>query len=294
MSNYFEKYQKRKLISANISVVVSIAVVLFLLGILGFFMLNSKKITNHFKEKVIITVFFNKDAKTAEIKKFEKTIKLKKEIKSTKFIAKKEAAKALKEDIGEDFVEFLGYNPLQDNLEVTLKGDFVNEEKIESLKKQWLKKSFIAEVNYEYYKPIIKVLNQNVKKMSFWIILISSIIVLLVFLLINSAIRLSVYSKRFGIRTMQLVGATKAFIRKPYLLKAILFGAIGAGIASLAILGLLYYLNTIFPNVHFLQDTKLLLMLFSGIFITGLLITLISTYFATRKFFNLTSEELHY
>jgi cell division transport system permease protein len=138
------------------------------------------------------------------------------------------------------------------------------------------------------------VLNQNVKKMSFWIILISSIIVLLVFLLINSAIRLSVYSKRFGIRTMQLVGATKAFIRKPYLLKAILFGAIGAGIASLAILGLLYYLNTIFPNVHFLQDTKLLLMLFSGIFITGLLITLISTYFATRKFFNLTSEELHY
>ncbi len=294
MSNYFEKYQKRKLISANISVVVSIAVVLFLLGILGFFMLNSKNITNHFKEKIIITVFFKVNAKTTEVKQFEKTIRLKKEIKSTRFIAKKVAAEALKRDIGEDFVEFLGYNPLQDNLEVTLKGDFVNEKIITALKKDWLKKSFVSEVNYEYYKPIIKVLNQNVKKMSFWIFLVSGIIVFMVFLLINSAIRLSVYSKRFGIRTMQLVGATKAFIRKPYLLKAILFGVIGAGIASVALLGLLYYLDDVFPDIHFFADKKLLMILIIGVFLTGIIITTISTYFATRRFFNLTSEELHY
>jgi len=294
LSNYFEKYQKRKLISANISVVISIAVVLFLLGVLGFFMLNSKNITNHFKEKIIITVFFKENAKTTEIKKFEKTIKLKKEIKSTKFIAKKDAAEALKRDIGEDFVEFLGYNPLQDNLEVTLRGDFVNEKIISALKKDWLKKPFISEVNYEYYKPIIKVLNQNVKKMSFWIILISGVILFMVFLLINSAIRLSVYSKRFGIRTMQLVGATKGFIRKPYLIKAVLFGVIGATIALLGLFGLLYYLNNIFPDVHFMADKKILLTLALGIYLLGILITTLSTFFATRRFFNLTSEELHY
>jgi len=235
LSDFFEKYQKRKLISANISVVISIAVILFLLGFLGFFVLNSKKITNHFKEKITITVFFKDKAKLSAIKQFEKKIKLSPQVKKTKFIPKKEAAIQLKKEIGEDFIKFLDFNPLQDNLEVNLNGDYVNEQKMDSLKQKWEAKKFISEVNYEYYKPLVKGLNHNLKTLSFWIIVVSSIFLILVFLLINSAIRLSLYNKRFDIKTMQLVGATKSFIRKPFMIKAFWLGFIGAVLASAAV-----------------------------------------------------------
>ncbi len=294
LTDYFEKYQQRRIINANISVVVSIAIVLFLLGILGFFLLNSKKITNHFKEKVTISVFFKENAKLTAIKKFEKKIKLSPEIKSTRFITKKEAAKRLQKDIGEDFIQFLGYNPLQDNLEVNLKGDYVNEHKMDSIKKKWQAYDFIADVNYEYYKPLIKVLNQNIKKLSFWIIVISSVFMILVFLMINSAIRLSLYNKRFSIKTMQLVGATKAFIRKPFLKKAFWLGFAGALIASGALFLLLYYVDRYFVEFHFLSDYRLLAILFGGVFITGIFITFVSTFFATQRLLNLKSDQLYF
>jgi cell division transport system permease protein len=294
LNDFFEKYQKRKIINANISVVISITVVLFLLGILGFFLLNSKKITNHFKEKITITVFFKDDAKLTAIKKFEKKIKLSPEVKSTRFITKKEAAQKLQKEIGEDFIRFLGYNPLQDNLEINLKGDFVNEQKMDSLQKKWKTNRLVADVNYEYYKPLIKILNQNIKKISFWIGIISSFFVFLVFLLINSAIRLSLYNKRFSIKTMQLVGATKAFIRKPFLIKAFWMGIFGALLASFGLFLLLYYFDRYFPEFHFLNDYKLLTILFGGIFLTGIFITFISTFLATRRLLNLNSDQLHF
>lgn len=294
MADYFEKYQKRKLFNANLSVVVSIAVVLFLLGILGFFLLNSNKLINHFKEKVTITVFFKEHTKLSEIKRFEKTIKLTPEVKSTKFIPKKDAATQLKKEIGEDFIKFLGYNPLQDNLEVSLKGDFVNEKKMGALKNKWLKNRFISDVNYEYYKPLIKVLNKNIKKLSFWILLVSSVFLILVFLLINSAIRLSIYSKRFSIKTMQLVGATSGFIRKPFLSKAFWLGFIGALLASIFLFIVLYYFDNFFTEFDFLSDYQSLIILFGGIFVAGIMITLLSTFIATSYFLKLKADQLHY
>ena len=294
MSDFFEKYQKRRIISTNISVVISIAIVLFLLGALGFFLLNSKKITNHFKEKITITVFFKEHTKLSEIKQFEKKIKLSPQVKQTKFVTKKEAAEKLQKDIGEDFIKFLGYNPLQDNLEINLKGDYVNIQKLDSLKQNWEQYNFVSEVNYEYYKPLIKGLNRNIKKLSFWILIINSVFLVLVFILINSAIRLQLYNKRFAIKTMQLVGATKSFIRRPFLIKAFWLGLAGALIASGGLYIILYYLDNYFPDFHFLQDYKLLAMLFGGIFITGIFITVVSTFFVTRRLFNLDTEQLYY
>jgi len=294
LKDFFDKYQRSRLIKTNISVVVSITIVLFLLGVLGFLVLNSKKITNHFKEKVIITVFFKDKAKLTDIKNFEKQIKLKKEVKKTRFVSKKQAAESLKNDLGEDFVDFLGYNPLQNNLEVSLNGDYVNEKIIDELAKKWKKNPTVADVSYEYYKPLIKILNQNVKKMSFWIGLISLFFLLLIFFLINSAIRLSIYSKRFSIRTMQMVGATKSFIRKPFLGKALILGLIGATLAILLLLGLLYFLDGYFVGLNFLADYKLLLMLGAIIYLSGIGITLISTIFATNHFLRMNSEQIHF
>ena len=294
MSNYFDKYQKRKVIKANISVIISISIILFLLGIFGFFILNSKKITNHFKEQITITIFFKEKAKLSEIKNFEKKIKFSPEVKTTKFISKKEAAKQLEKEIGEDFIRFLGYNPLQDNLEVNLKGDFVTEQKIDSIKNKWLSHKIITDVNYEYYKPLIQLLNQNIKKIAFWVTVISSLFMLLVFLLINNTIRLSLYNKRFAIKTMQLVGATKGFIRKPFLIKAFWLGFLGATIASTALFTLLYFLDKFFPEFYILQDYKLLSILFGGLFLIGILITTVSTYFVTLRLLNIKSEQLYF
>ena len=294
MTDFFEKYQKRKLINANISVVISIAIVLFLLGLFGFFLLNSNRIINHFKEKVVVTVFFNENAKLTEIKKFEKQIKLSEIVKSVNFITKKEAAKRLQNEIGEDFVKFLGYNPLQDNLEINLKAAYVNTQKMDSLKQNWQKHDFISEVNYEYYKPLIKILNQNIKKMSLWIGIISLIFLILVFLLINSAIRLALYNKRFSIKTMQLVGATKSFIRKPFMIKAFWLGASGALLASVLLWLLLNYFDNYFPDFRLLEDYKLLLVLFGGIFLTGIFITMTSTFFVTGRLLKLKSDQLYF
>jgi len=294
LSDFFEKYQQRRLITANISVVMSIAVILFLLGFLGFFVLNSKNITNHFKEKITMTVFFKDKAKLSEIKQFEKKIKLSPQVKKTKFITKKEAAAQLKKEIGEDFIKFLEFNPLQDNLEVNLNGQYVNEQKMDSLKQKWQAYKFVSEVNYDYYKPLIKGLNHNIKTLSFWIFIVSGIFLILVFLLINSAIRLSLYNKRFDIKTMQLVGATKSFIRKPFLIKAFWLGFSGAVLASITLYGTLYYIDRYLSEFHFLTDYKLLGILFSSIFAIGILITLISTYFATRHLLNLKTAQLHF
>ncbi len=294
MSDYFEKYQKSRLVKTNISVVISISIVLFLLGILGFFVLNSKNITNHFKEKIVLTVFFKKDAKLSEIKAFEKKLKMKKEVKSITFVSKKEAATSLQKELGEDFIGFLGNNPLQDNLEVTLKGQYVTQKKIDSLKTVWEKNPQVADVSYEYFKPLIKVLNQNIKKMSMWIGIISAGFILLIYLLINSAIRLSIYSKRFSIHTMQMVGATRAFIRRPFLWKSFLLGIIGGTFAIAGLLLLLYFVDMYFPDFKLLKDIKLLGLLALIIYLIGIGITFISTLFATNHFLRMRSDQLHY
>ncbi len=294
MTDYFEKYQKSRLIKTNISVVMSISIVLFLLGILGYFVLNSNNITNHFKEKIVLTVFFKKDAKLSEIKTYEKKLKLKKEVKSVKFVSKKDAASSLKKELGEDFIKFLGNNPLQDNLEITLKGQYVTQKTIDSLKTVWEKNPNIADVSYEYFRPLVKVLNQNVKKLSMWIGIISIIFVLLIYLLINSAIRLSIYSKRFSIYTMQMVGATRSFIRKPFLWRSFLLGLTGASIALAGLFLLLYFINLYFPDLQLLHDKKLLAILALIIYATGTGITFISTLFATNHFLRMKNDQLHY
>jgi cell division transport system permease protein len=294
LKDYFDKYQKSRLIKTNISVVISISIVLFLLGILGFFVLNSKNITNHFKEKIVLTVFFKKDAKLSEIKAFEKKLKMKKEVKSVKFVSKKEAAGSLQKELGEDFIKFLGDNPLQDNLEVTLKGQYVTQQKIDSLKQSWEKNSNISDVSYEYFRPLVKVLNQNIKKLSAWIGIISGVFILLIYLLINSAIRLSIYSKRFSIHTMQMVGATKSFIRRPFLYKSVALGMVGATIALLGLFFLIYFIDSYFPDFKLLRDIKLLALLALIIYLIGIGITFISTFFATNHFLKMRNDQLHY
>ncbi len=292
MSSSFEKYQKRRLISSYFSVVISISLVLFLLGLLGLLVVNTKKVADHFKEKIALTIYLKDTAKEVEIKQLEKTLALAEYTKSTTFISKDVAAEAHSKDIGENFMDFLGYNPLQNSIDVYLKADFVDPAKIEEINTAIVKKNFVDEVIYD--KPLISLLNDNIKRISFWVLLISGIFTFIAVLLINSSIRLSVYSKRFIIKTMQMVGATKKFIRKPFVWKSVRLGMIGAIVALIGVGVVLYYLNETFPELALLDDKMLLAFLFLSIFGIGVLITWISTFFATQRFLNLRTDELYY
>ena len=210
MSSAFEKHQKRRLISSYFSVVISIALVLFLLGLLGMLVLNAKTISNNFKERVVMTIYLNDTAKEVEINQLEKSLTLASYIKETKYISKEDAADFMKGEYGEDFLDDIGHNPLQNSIEVNLKADFVTEQRLDSISQATLTKKFVDDVRYD--KDLVSMMNSNVKRISLWVLIISALFTLIAVLLINSSIRLSVYSKRFTIKTMQMVGATKQFI----------------------------------------------------------------------------------
>ncbi|TXK71663.1 ABC transporter permease [Mesonia sp. HuA40] len=292
MSSSFEKYQKRRLISSYFSVVISIALVLFLLGLLGLLVLNTKKVADHFKEQIALSIFLKDSAKEVEINQLEKSLALADYTKSTQFVSKEDAAKAHSQEIGEDFMDFLGYNPLKNSIDVYFKADYVSEAKIAEISKDLSNKNFIEEVVYD--KPLIALLNDNIKRISFWILIISGIFTFIAVLLINSSIRLSVYSKRFTIKTMQMVGATKGFIRRPFIWKSIKLGIIGSILALSGMAAVLYYLDKAFPELQLLTDHRLLIAIFAGVFILGLVISWISTFFATSRFLNLKTDELYY
>lgn len=292
MSSSFEKYQKRRLITSYFSVVISIALVLFLLGLLGLLVLNTQKVANYFKETVAVGIYFKDTAKEVEMKQLEKALSLAEYTKSIKFVSKEEAAEAHSEELGENFVEYLGENPLQNSIDLYLNADFVSAVKVDEIAAAIQSKDFVEEVTYD--KPLISLLNDNIKKISLWVLIISGIFTFIAVLLINSSIRLSVYAKRFTIKTMQMVGATKRFIRRPFIWKSIKLGMIGAFISLAGMAAVLYYADKTFPQLALLEDPILLIILFAGVFVLGILITWFSTFLATQRFLNLRTDELYY
>jgi len=292
MSTSFEKYQKRRLRSSYISVIISISMVLFLLGFLGLLIINTKKVSNYFKEQAAITLFLNNDVALKGIKNLQASIDEEIFTRSTEFISKEDAAKIYKEENGEDFMDFLGYNPLHNSIDIFVKAEYVTPEKMTEIEEKYASNQFVSDVSYD--KPLIGLLTKNVKRISFFILLFSGLATLIVVVLINSSIRLSVYSKRFTIKTMQMVGATKRFIRKPFIWRSVKLGIAGAILALIELTIVLYYLNNNFPDFGFMNDPLELLILFGSVFIIGVTITWFSTFFATQRFLNLRTDELYY
>ncbi len=292
MSRSFEKFQKRRLISSYVSAIVSIGLVLFLLGFLGLILMNSKKVADHFKEHIALTIFLKDDARSVEIEQLQQTVQLAAYTKSAVFVSKEQAAEEHSALIGENFMEFLGDNPLKNRIDVFLLADYVTDDEVENIKNELLQNNFIDSVNYD--KPLIVLLNDNIKKISFWALVISMVFLIIAIILINHSIRLSVYAKRFTIKTMQLVGATKSFIRAPFVRQSLFFGSIGGVLALLGLLGVVWTLNQYFPELNIISDVQGLLWLSLFVLGTGVLISGLSTYFATRRFLNLRSDELYY
>ncbi|WP_299135467.1 permease-like cell division protein FtsX [uncultured Tenacibaculum sp.] len=292
MNTSFDSFQKRRLQSSYVSVVVSIALVLFMIGVLGLVLLKSTKVANHFKEKVVMTLFLKDDVSKKQLDKFKTVIQKEAYTKNLAYISKAEAAKSYKRDLGEDFLKFLGDNPLKNGIDIYLNATYVTPEKMLELENKYIKNNYVAEVNYD--KPLVKLLTKNIKRMSFWLLVLSGFFGLVAIILINSSIRLSIYSKRFNIKTMQMVGATKRFIRKPFIWQSIKLGLLGAFIAFLGLSIVIYYVDSYIPTLELIKDYVSLCYVTGGVLFIAFFITWISTFFATQRFLNLQTNDLYY
>ena len=286
--NSQENYQKRRLLSTYFSVVLSISLVLFLVGLLGLLLLNSKKVADHFKEQIALTIYIDDSAKPIEIKQLQKSLALRQETKTSRFVSKEEAAEIHAQEIGEDFMEFLGYNPLLSSIDVYFNAAFISPVFLKDLQKNFEEKAYISEVLYD--QPLVEILDENIKKITQWILILSFVFILVAILLINSSIRLSIYSKRMIIKTMQLVGATKSFIRFPFIMKHLQLGVLASIIALGGLTVVLYELDKRFPELNLIANPTEPSLIFSAVLGMGILITGLSTFFATQRFLNLTTE----
>jgi cell division transport system permease protein len=292
MPSKFESYQKRRLASSYISVVISIALVLFMVGILGLVLLKSTLVSNRVKEKVAITLFLKDKVSAKQINSFKISIAEEAFTRRVIYTSKKQAARQYSKEIGEDFLTFLGENPLKNAIDIFLKADFVTPELMQEIETRFLKNAFVADISYD--KPLINLLTKNIQRISFWLLVISSFFGLVAIILINSSIRLSIYAKRFNIKTMQMVGATKSFIRRPFIWQGIKLGFIGAFLALIGLGVVIYYLDKFAPSLGLLKDYISLSYLVGGVLVSAFIITWLSTFFATQRFLNLQTDELYY
>jgi cell division transport system permease protein len=291
MISKFDRFQKRRLISSYFSVVLSIFLVLFLLGVLGLFIINSKRLSDNFKEEIAMTVFFKLDTPDSTLTAFGDELKTARFAKSYKFVSAEEAAAEHKKVIGEDFMEFLGMNPLQDSYDIYLKAQYVDNNEIAQIQQRIRTNEAVSDIVYD--KQLVTMVNDNIEKISMYILIISAFLAVVAVLLINSSMKLSIHSNRFIIKTMQMVGATKSFIRKPFIWRSIRLGVIGAVLAVLALIGVLFYVQNHFPELEIMHDPILTGAVLVGVIIVGILITWFSTFIATQRFLNLRTDDLY-
>ena len=289
--SFQETFQKRRLLTGYFSVIISISFVLFFVGILGLFLLNTKNIASHFKEQIVMTIYFEDNAKDIEITQLQKKIKINSATKKVRFIPKEEAAELYARDIGENFIEFLGYNPLLNSIDIYFNAAFVNRLSLTKIKKEFEITDFVNEVVYD--QPLVTLLDENIRKITYVLLINTGLFILIALLLINSSIRLSIYSKRFIIKTMQLVGATKSFIRRPFIWVHLRLGILSSLIALSGLTILLFEINKRFPELNMMQHPLELSVVFGCVLLLGIGITGISTFFATQRYLNLKTDAIY-
>ena len=277
--------EDNKVRSNLISIFLINTVVLFTLTLICFIYLNSTSIENYFKENVTVNVYLKNDSKESENKQLIKFLSLNDEVKNVSYLSKEDAAKIFSSEIGEEFVGFLGYNPLLDAVSVQLNGDKINIYSIESFIENLGNFQFIEEIEYD--RPLVEALTKNFEKIGLWIMFISVLFFITSFILINNSIKISIYSKRDIIKTMQLVGATSKFIRRPFIFQYIKISLLSSITSILIFYLLVYRINTQIQEINFFTDLQDSLLLISFITAFGLFTSLISSFLVTQKYLKL-------
>jgi len=293
MTSQEEKFNRRRLRSAYISVTISIALVLFLIGMLGFLALNAGNLAREVRENFTFTIYLKSDAPERDVRALQKDLMLKDYVKNVEYISKEEAAEVWQKELGEDFIAFLdGFNPLSDHIDIRLKSDFVETEKIEEIKAELGSIAFVNEIHFD--PNLIQLVNENLKKIGIFLLGGALLLMLVSIALINSSIRLNIYSRRFLIKTMQLVGATRTFIQKPFLTASLRLGIIGSFVALILLILVGMAVLRYFPDLQVIFQPIQLLWIFLVMLFFGVAISLASTWLAVNKFLNIKTDEIYY
>lgn len=274
-----------------ISTVFGIAMVLLMVGLLGLILVHANNLKRYVKENIVLNIFVDDAAHETDVLQLQKQLETNPMVKQTQYVSKELAARNLQKDLGEDFVKFLGYNPLSPSLDVYLKADYANNVDIEKFKAELLKNPLVKEVKYQ--QSLVDEMNQNLTSISLVILVFAGIFVILSVALINNTIRLAIYSQRFLIKSMQLVGATKGFIRKPFLLYGIWHGLLGGLIAIMILIATLYFADKQIPDLIILQNYTEFGIVFLGVVGLGIFISGFSTLLAVNKFLRLKIYDLY-
>lgn len=281
----------RRLKTSYLSTIVSITLVLYVLGLLGIIIMHTHKLSEHIKENIGFSIILMDNARMADINHLQKSLDAFESVKSTEYISKEKAAEELIAELGEDFVQFLGYNPLFPSIEVKLNAAWANPDSLAVFETSVLQSNIVKEVDYQ--KNLVHIVNENLQKIGFALLLFGLLLLVIAFTLINNTIRLSVFSKRFLIKSMQLIGATQTFIRRPFVFKGIMQGLVGSVIAIILLLASLYGAQKSVPELIDFQDIEMLFSIFVLVIILGIVISWISTWFAVRKYLRIKTDNLY-
>lgn len=286
-----ENLAKRRIKTSTFTVVISLALVLFMLGLLGLVVLNANKLSNHIKENIGFQVILKDTTTAAQTDALVQELSASPFAKSVTHVSKEQAAEKLKNDLGEDFITFLGYNPLLSSLDVKLNADYANTDTLVNIEKNLLQKPYVKEVIY--HKDMIRQVNQNAKVVGLYLLVFSGLLLVVAIALINNTIRLSIYSQRFLIRTMYLVGATRAFISRPFIFRGIRQGVIAGILAGLLLAGFLVLSTKYIPDLLQLQDENMLALLFGSIVVLGVIISGLSALLSVMRYLRLKTSDLY-
>ena len=279
--------------NARLTSTISISLVLFILGIIVLIGILATRLSMYVKENMGFSIVLKENVKESQVKKLQKKLDIAPYVRATQYISKEDALKELEVELGENPKDLLGFNPLQASIEVKLRSDYAHPDSLVWIEKG-LRKGTVAIDDIVYQKDLIQLVNDNIRRISFMLLGLAVVLMLISFALISNTIRLGAYSKRFIIHTMKLVGATPAFIRKPFIISNIVNGIIGAFIAMALLSGCVYYLLTEFDNLYTLIDISSLLWVFVIVLLLGVVLTAISAWFAVNRYIRMDRDNLYY
>lgn len=291
MTKQEDKLTRRKLKSSYLTTIISISLVLFMLGLAGLALLHGQRLSVLIRENIGLSIIIKSNVNENSILDLQNHLEKQPFVKSTAYIPREKAATDLKETLGEDFIAFIGYNPLLPSIDVKLKAEYTTNESMMEIERQLLANTVVEEVLYQ--KSLVHVVNENIRRISLVMISFSLLLLLIAVALINNTIRLAVYSKRFLIRSMQLVGANQGFIRKPFIVQGILHGIYGAVVALILLAGVIYFSRDEMPELAEIQDVGMFVILSCSVIVLGILLSFISTYFAVAKYLRSSLDDLY-
>ena len=292
MANRDNRMMRRRLMNAYLSSVISISLVLLLVGVASMLLVNAKGVSDYFKENMQISVMMKQDVSEEDALEFKEDLDGQEFIKMTEFISKEQGQQEMARMLGDDFLDVFEVSPIPASIDVTLEADYVSSDSLEVVRAEIAESPLVEEVVYQ--RSLVDALNANLSRISLILSIFIALLLFISFVLINNTVRLSVYARRFTIHTMKLVGATRSFIRAPFLVQSVFQGLFASFLAIIVLLGLMFLMRSEFAQLFEIFRMELLLLVMGIVVAAGLAICLISTYFVVNKLISLRKDELYY